>query len=281
MMTPYELVQQVYYLHTNVLLDFNREDDKYKEVLVDVNQCLQELQKEEDWTWLRERVILGHVHPGNEIPEFDLPKEIYKTASMYGDCIKLYRPRHDHFHFGHDNSMFGEGLHLVRSDISPDYYGHVHCHSWDDLDEHDYIEVPYTQTGAGHQHTPRLLALRIGNTITFNRPLWPHEAGRIAVTDCIMRIKPLHICGADCPALPAECPDVEHEVFPMVPDPLYVVLKSAAYRAELDPVVPLTRLQSLQDRTQKMLSAMRDNDLGSSMRIQYDIKKPQVIFQVR
>ena len=55
-LTPYEFVQQVFYVQEKVLLDFHPDDDVYKEVLTEANLVLQELQKEEDWLWLRDTV---------------------------------------------------------------------------------------------------------------------------------------------------------------------------------------------------------------------------------
>ena len=58
-MTLDDFVRQVYYTQEKVVLDFNFFDDKYREVIMELNLVLQELQKEEDWLWLRERLVLG------------------------------------------------------------------------------------------------------------------------------------------------------------------------------------------------------------------------------
>ena len=75
-LTPYEFVQQVFYVQEKVLLDFHPDDDVYKEVLTEANLVLQELQKEEDWLWLRDTVNLGFVM---EMPPFTTkpPKDFH------------------------------------------------------------------------------------------------------------------------------------------------------------------------------------------------------------
>lgn len=106
--TPKEFVQQVFYIQEKVLLDFYPSDDVYKEVLMEANLVIEELQKEEDWTWLRDTVNLGfaapdggHHHCGRwfksqhdvflEIPDF-----VYKPSEMFGDCVRLCRWRFKH-----------------------------------------------------------------------------------------------------------------------------------------------------------------------------------------
>jgi len=233
-MTPAEFVEQVYYLQTNTRLSFKPTDDKYKEVLFDANLTLQELEKEQDWSWLKDRLILGPVgHKGNHIPEWELPDFIYKIGTEYGDCIRLHRQFHGQ------------------------------------LDERQYMAVPIVRVHTSHmdkkitatEPTRPLTAILLGNTVTFNRPLYGHELHRIAVTDYIKRMKPLHICDDTCEH---PCKKIEPHIFDEIPDPLYMSLRVAAYRAEMDPVVNPTKLQSLQDRAQKMLSAMRQNDSGAT-----------------
>ena len=115
-LTPYEFVQQVFYVQEKVLLDFHPDDDVYKEVLTEANLVLQELQKEEDWLWLRDTVNLGFVM---EMPPFttkppkdfhwcrfqhdiqlEIPENVYKPSRLYGDCVRLcrYRVRDELFH---------------------------------------------------------------------------------------------------------------------------------------------------------------------------------------
>ena len=111
-LTPREFVQQVFYVQEKVLLDFFPDDDVYKEVLTEANLVLQELQKEEDWLWLRETANLGFIvgRPPFEKPTKDLhwrmfqhdfslqlPDWVYKPSELYGDCVRLcrYRIRHE------------------------------------------------------------------------------------------------------------------------------------------------------------------------------------------
>ena len=166
--TTYDFVQQVYYAQEKVVLDFWPSDDKFKEVLFEANLVLQELQGIEDWSWLRDRIVLGDCHYRHgEIPEFKLPKEVYKHSTLLHDSLKLYKT----------------GPHGIR--------------------EFDYIEVPFVSVGAngwrkerevneyGRIHTwdRELKAIRVGDIITFNRPLFPFEAHRLAVLDVQKQIE--------------------------------------------------------------------------------------------
>jgi hypothetical protein len=292
-MTPDDLVRQVYYAQTNVRLNFFRTDDKYKEVIEDVNMVLAELQMQQDWSWLRERVILGSTGHGG-IPEFVLPPEdIYRVATQRHDCVKLYSSR-SHGHKGifplrsqvpagsdYYDDLYSRGKN-GESWVSLDATGLPH-HGFDyrtGLDETDWIEVPWENAGSTHGHRVKhytadgrvevseypLTAFFVGNTVTFNRPLRGGELHRMAVTDCIMKLKPLHICDSTCDQDGSKpCEKADQSPLARIPDPLYVVIRSAAMRAELDPVVNPTKLATLVDRAQKLLSGMRENDASATM----------------
>lgn len=249
--TPYDFVQQVYYQQEKVILDFWPTDDKYKEVLMEANMVLQELQKEEDWSWLRDRVILGHCNSDHHhIPEFTLDESVYKPSTLHGDCVMLYRHHHGH------------------------------------LCEYDYIEVPFASNGIlSHRERKefgwpvttnvmnnKLYAIILGNTITFNRLLTYNESHRIAVIDVQRRIKPIHICNDDCVDEDGNIPDYEHGkpckliepvLFTEIPDPNYMVVRTAALHAEGSPTAQ-GRIAGLQDNAQKLLSAMRQNDASKT-----------------
>lgn len=268
-LTPYEFVQQVFYEQEKVLLDFWPSDDKYKEVLVEGNLVLQELQNSEDWTWLRERLVLGDTndrHDGNEVPEYQLPSWVYKVSTLHDDCVRLCRMR-------------------------PHRHHHGHCDD-DDIDENCYIEVPYVSAGRLQGRTDRqrflmntdvidrsLGAVVVGDVLTFTRPLMPYEKGRIAVTDVQRRIPLLHVCGPECKGVDPEkpidytrdddgkwknpCAKIEDRVFQMIPDPNYVVFRTAALHAEGSPPAQ-GRIATLTDNAQKILSAMRQNDSATT-----------------
>lgn len=261
-LTPYDFVQQVYYAQEKVLLDFHPDDDKYKEVLMEANLVLQELQKEEDWTWLRERLILGSVaplHKGDKtIPEFELPDWVYKVSTLHNDCVRL-----------HHHMKCRRGNYLACSDCP----GLDRC-----IDQVDFIEVPFASTGYAHHHGRQawdhylatnppeveLKAITVGNVVTFNRPLLPWERDRIAVVDVQRRIGQLHICTPDCPRDEnGRCTLIEDRVFTEIPDPNYVVIKTAAYHAEGSPPAA-ARAGTLNDQAQKLLSAMRQNDTAAT-----------------
>lgn len=261
-LTPYEFVQQVYYAQEKVVLDFRPDDDKYKEVLFEANLVLQELQKEEDWTWLRERIILGSTAPlrkgDRSIPEFQLPEWVYKVSTLHNDCVRLHR-----------HMRCRRGIYMACGECG----GLDRC-----IDQLDYIEVPIASTGYLHHNGRRawdsrlavnvpnteLKAITVGNVLTFSRPLLPHEQDRIAVVDVQRRIGQIHVCGKDCPRdEDGNCTLIEDRILTDVPDPNYVVIKTAAYHAEGSPVAA-ARAGTLNDQAQKILSAIRQNDTAAT-----------------
>ena len=280
-MTPYDFVQQVFYAQEKVRLDLWPSDDKYKEVLMEANLILDELQSMEDWTWLRESIILGSLSspvPGarHSIPEFTLPNWVYKPSTLNHDSVRLYRLKpHHHYHVD-DHSPFRE----------EEIIGN-------DLILHDYIEVPIASAGDanwrkekqftdfGQIHLPdlKLRAAKIGNVITFNRPLTPHERNRrVAVMDVQRRLGHLHICNAWCKGADGNAVDysrdengnfknpcalIEERVFTEIPDPNYMVIATAARHGEGSPPAQ-ARIMGLQDQAQKILSAMRQNDTAAT-----------------
>lgn len=273
-MTPYEFVQQVYYQQEKVVLDFWPSDDKYKEVLFEANMVLQELQNKEDWSWLRQRLILGPTRPlphAGQIPEYKLPDWVYKPSTLHNDSVRLY---------------------LSHGWPYPHCMGH--CQSCGRcIDEWDFIEAPYTSTGnvAHHAEQPYnregivlspnvdLKAVALGNIITFNRPLVGTEAQRTAVCDVQRRIRPLHICNEYCKGADPEkdidyerdengewknpCAKIEKRVFMEIPDPNYVVFATAARHGEGSPPAQ-SRISGLSDTAMQILSAMRQNDSSAT-----------------
>ena len=269
---PYDFVQQVYYAQEKVLLDFWPDDDKYKEVLFEANLVLQELQNAEDWSWLREQLVLGPCHSlPNRIPEFELPNWVYKPSTQ----------NHDSLH-----------LHPLKPFIHP-----FHCDDYPvmgrDYDELHYIDVPFASTGDNryrkeshvdrydqvHMPDMRLRAVKVGNVITFNRLLTPAEERMIATVDVQRRIELFHICDHTCVGVDPDkdisyefdsdgkwenpCSKIEHRMLTEIPDPNYVVMATAARHAEGSPPA-LARVAGLQDAAQKIMSAMRSNDAAAT-----------------
>jgi hypothetical protein len=100
-------------------------------------------------------------------------------------------------------------------------------------------------------------AFVVGDVLTFNRRWFPHELGRRLETDVIRYIEPLHICDDSCPD---HCPKAyDEKVLKWMPDPYYIIVRTAAKRAEGDPSVT-ERVQSLTDEASKLLSAIRETD---------------------
>lgn len=237
-MTIADLVQQVYYAIYKVRLDvnsgiegaFHSKSDKFKEVVMEANFVLQELQKEQDWNFLRDRWEMGISHNHGGIQEFTLPEDVYKVCTGYNDAVRLHGP-----------------------------HGRV------------LQEIPWTEARSGSAQVVNMfdnwgnlnpednsnMAFVVGDTITFKRPWLPWEQGLLIETDVIRYFEPLHICDDSCPD---DCPKAYHDkVFTEIPDPYFMVVRTAAKRAEGDPSVT-DRVQSLADEASKMLSAMREND---------------------
>lgn len=273
-MKPYDFVQQVYYAQEKVLLDFVPSDDKYREVMVEANLVLQELQNVEDWTWLREKLILGPCNsaPG-EIPEWQIPDWVYKISTCNHDCLRLMKPVSLHHHAVNQINRF-----IPYSGM------------W--LDAKNYIDVPIASagdnqyrkdidvTGFGAIHWPdhNLRAIKIGDTITLNRVPNGFEQMFIATIDVQRRIPLLHVCDETCTTEDGNafdyditedhgfdnpCKKVEDRILVEIPDPNYVVMATAARHAEGSPPA-LARIAGLQDAAQRILSAMRSNDASAT-----------------
>ena len=273
-MKPYDFVQQVYYAQEKVILDFVPYDDKYREVLFEANLILQEIQNVEDWTWLREKLILGPCHsvPGT-IPEWTLPDWVYKISTCNHDCLRLMKPVGLHHNVG------------IPGRFIP-YSG-----MW--LDAKCYIDVPIasvgdnqyrkesivTEFGAVHWPDNQLRAIRVGDTITFNRRLTPVEAQYIATIDVQRKLPLIHVCDENCTTEDGDtefdysiteehdytkpCKKIEQFILTDIPDPNYVVMATAARHAEGSPPA-LARVAGLQDNAQRIMSAMRQNDAAAT-----------------
>ena len=239
-LTIADLVQQVLYAVYKVRLDvtsgvegsFHSKSDKFKEVVMEANFVLQEFQKEQDWNFLRDRWEIGlAMNPPipNGIQEVEIPSEVYKLCTGYGDGVRLHRPHGGVMQIPIEEARVGNR----RTVEMFDRYGNMN------------VDV-------GSQR-----AFVVGDTLTFNRTWLSGEVGSRLETDVIRYIEPLHICSASCPN---NCPQAySNKVLTWLPDPYYVVVRTAAKRAEGDPSVT-ERVQSLTDEATKMLSAMREND---------------------
>ena len=246
-MTLEEFVREVYYIQEKVLLDFNYWDDKAREVIQELRLVLQELQKEEDWLWLRERLVLGPCDDfgrGGSIPEFALPEWVYKPSSLHDDSVRLYRTR--------GNGSLVERDYLVAPWTTAGEANHPHM-EW------------YTQRGAVNVPERDLFALNLAGTVTFNRPLTAGERRRVAVTDVQREIR--------LPEIPPRADEYEkadekqrakwdhyyreEQWLSEIPEPNYVTTRTAALHCVGSPVAQM-RMQDLTDNAQKLLSAMRE-----------------------
>ncbi len=239
-LTIADLVQQVLYAMYRVRLDvdasksgaYHSKSDKFKEVVMEANFVLQELQKEQDWQFLRDRWEMGYSrNPRHGIQEFYLPDDVYKVCTGYNDAIRVHR-RNDPM--ACMQILFEE----ARS-------GNVHV--IDMFDEYGRLNVDKQEQRA----------FTVGNVVTFTRPWFPAEEGLLLETDVIRYIEPLHICDDSCPD---NCPKAYEEIqFDWMPDPYYIIVKTASKRAMADPSCAEIQ-QALADEATKFLSAMREND---------------------
>ena len=256
--TPYDFVQQVYYMQEKTLLDFWPNDDKYREVLVEANLVLRELEAQQDWTWLRETQVLGEMAGGRrEIVEFQIPPDVYKLSMLNHDSIRLY-------------PAYRKVTETVDDEEKVTY----------ELNERALIRVPIASAGdqrwnreqqvnsvgVNHIHDPQLRAVVHGDKIKINRTLLPFESRCIAVVDFQKHIKPFHVCDPmKCHVNPQThlCPDADEVYLTEVPDPNYVIMATAARHAEGSPPA-LARVAGLQDMAQRILSQMRQNDTDAT-----------------
>ena len=275
-LTYEELVTQVLYIEEKVLLDgLYPSDDKFREVITEANLMLQEFQNTEDWLWLRKKKSLGIIQSHSpedpfKIPSFDIDTEsVYKLSSMYGDAVHLYL---------HKPIPENEDVDLI------DY-----------IIPHGRIDVPIVSPGFNDAHMvpsvgrwsqPNIPTFPLGcfvldDKLMFNR--FPIEAiDRIVIIDYQMRIPQLHVCNSECVGVNGgevvwekgesfnPCDQVYElpisgggptpiKVLKMIPDPNYVVYKTAYYHALGSPVAQ-GNIGYINDTCTRLLSAMRSND---------------------
>lgn len=239
-----DFVQQVLYAIYKVRLDvstseygmYHSKSDKFKEVVMEANFVLQEFQKEQDWSFLRQRWEMGYTinPPHHGIQEFQLPEDAYKVCTGYGDAVRLS------FRHGCNHDMGTVQIPFEEARTGNRRYV-------DMFDEYGFLNVD-----KGNQR-----AFMVGDILTFNRRWYPSELHKSLDTDVIRYIEPLHICDDSCPN---NCPKAYSELqFKWMPDPYYFIVRTAAKRAEGDPSVA-ERVQSLTDEASKLLSAIREND---------------------
>lgn len=249
-LTIADFVQQVLYAMYKVRLDvdeslensFHCKSDKFKEIVMEGNFVLQEIQKEEDWNFLRDRWEMGYsCNPCHGIQEFELPEDVYKVCTGYNDAIRLHRGCNPvaSMHIPFEEARSGNS----RTIDMFDNYGQLN------VDKNDQK------------------AFTVGDIVTFARPWYRSELGMLVETDVIRLIEPMHICDDSCPD---HCPRAYHDrLFTWFPDPYYIIVRTAAKRAVADP--SCTEIaQSLTDEASKFLSAIRENNSAHTTTDTYD-----------
>ncbi len=260
----YDFVQQVYYAQEKVVLDFLPYDDKYKEILLEGNLVAKDFQKDEDWSFFRERLILGDTDDRGDgwIPEYRLPEWVYKPSTLHDDSVRLYK----------------RARHKCKGPRS--CHG---CNSGNCIEEYDFVVAPWSSKGVQRHHRNMvgqwpyngvpdhtLKAINLGLDVTFNRLLLPYECNRIAVTDVQRRIELFELCPytskAKCEEEVSDCRSCKYAtriMYTDIPDPNYFIIKTAAKHGEGSPPAQ-GRIVGLNDDAQKILSAMRENDAAAT-----------------
>ena len=249
-LTIADFVQQVLYAIYKVRLDvdeskegaYHCKSDKFKEIVMEGNFMLQELQKEQDWQFLRDRWEMGYAeNPDNGIQEFILPDDVYKVCTGYNDAVRLHQIGNP---VAAMQILFEEARSGNRRTTDMfDNYGRLNV----DKD----IQKAFT----------------VGDIVTFNRPWNAGERGLLLETDVIRLNEPMHICDDTCED---HCPYAYEDVlFKWFPDPYYLVVRTAARRASGDPSCA-DMVQTLTDEASKFLSAIRENDSAHTTTDTYD-----------
>ena len=272
-----DLVRQVYYEEMKVWLDFIPTDDKFKEVVLQANNVLDELQGEEDWYWLRKQATLGVTGPGPEKVIWNVPSDMYRQSTLFDDGLKLYPfkpcPK--------DTKCQG----FTENGWSAECTGEcVIPFSW--------IVVPWGSAGYRNdvalKQTMLFLRPNVGwhgltaslqdDKIRFSRPTVGPENHRLIRLEYQRWMEPLHICDSSCVGIDDTAPvsydpnsfnpcsqlwDTETGKWKIelteIPDIIYLVLRTACLHAEGDPVAT-GRVQGLSDRSQMILSSMREHN---------------------
>lgn len=266
-MTLDDLVRQTYYTQEKVILDFHYWDDKYREVIMELNLVLQELQKEEDWLWLRERLVLGPCADflgDHGIPEFRLPDWVYKPSTLHDDGVRLYVRDRRH-----------GGLQEMNYLLAP----------WSHAGEVNHPQIEwYTLFGGVNMPDTHLEAVNFSGLVTFNRKLGPEERTRVAVTDVQREIGLVELpprrdvydaADADQRAKWDEY-YTRRQWFSEIPDPNYLVFRVAALHCVGSPVA-MMRQQDLTDAAQKLLSAMREANAAATRPSRVEYARPGFI----
>lgn len=273
-LSQYDFVQQVYYQETKTVLDFWPTDDKYQEVIFEANMALRDLQKEEDWHWLRNTVCLGETDRDTRFVSW--PTDTHaRPATLYGDAISLYK-------WDHNGPQDGNFL----DDPDWNFMDHIYRHP---------VFVPIMSGGKGthpqnRQHnlimyvdTPdRQLGVMLrGGMLEFTRPLAFHEGHRLIVADCIMELQPIktlaELDDGVTPDLfiydPSKPGDEYHQemlfkakhdqILTQMPDPAWMIIQTAYRHAEGEPIFG-GRIASLQDQAMKLMSSMREQNAAAT-----------------
>lgn len=236
-----DAVQSVWYQVYKVRLDtkedatglsWHSKTNKFKEVVMELNLVIDELQRTQDWNWLRDRWDIGVAEPGPHPQEFEMPDGIYKVCHGYGDAIRLHK----------------HGIIEQIPLTSPRQGNRFQRKLYNNFGEYNTVNTEQQ-------------AMVVGDTLAMKRPWFFTELGGHLETDVIRRMDHLHICDDNCPS---NCPKAyKDKVFTEMPDYNWIITRAAAKRAEADPSVA-DRVQSLNDEAKQQLSSLREDDTAGT-----------------
>lgn len=236
-LTPAEFVQQVYYVQEKVLLNWEPCNDKYQEVLMEGNLVLQELEKAEDWLWLRETRILGETggwdDNKNRVLELDVPEGVLKPSRLYQDSVRL--------HFKKRDGSLNERAYIIVPWKSAGY-----LHSYHTIQS--YAGMPDINVGV-----QGIGVVMVKDKIVFTRPLYGREFNKIVASEWQVPIEKFDMYNVEHEY------NYEHKLLTEIPDPNYVVWMTAARHAAGSPPVA-DRVMEIEQAAQRILSGMRQDN---------------------
>lgn len=256
-MTPQEFVTKVYNVQEGIVLDdLWPIDDKYREVLYQANLVIDEFTKQEDWSFLRECLVLGDTMPAHTVPQFKLPEWVDRVSTEYGDCVRLHPITHYHC----EPHGYKHGFNFIRD---------------------KFIKVPWASNANDPDrgfmdYAAPLMARNFGTYIEFTRRPIGRELRRVVTTDVQRQIPHLHICSDKCtegkdPKKPINytpgedynpCKYIEESIFDRRYTD-YIVWKTAYQTAKYSPIAGGIRAE-LNDTAQKLLSKLRQLDASKT-----------------
>lgn len=163
------------------------------------------------------------------------------------------------------------------------------------IDERTYIDVPYASPSfkgrkSIFESKKKLLAIKNGRFITFNRMPQDEELDKVVVADVQIRIPDVHVCSTECRdkkgnlvyvdehgdylQTPGKCCHIEKEILPYPEVRHYFTLKVASMSGRYSPPAGGYRTELL-DQANQALSKLKTIDSAKTFPNIY--KKPFIV----